>query len=1060
MRSRCIIACLWMGLWAATAGGAGAGTVNASPPYRGDGKPTVVFDIPKMTAKDALMRFAQQTSTPLLVSFELVASIEGNALIGEFTVADGLHRLLAGTGIVGTIERGVIGVRVDPVPDEQNVASRKGNKHMSETKTKKAPLLKRMGTAIAAAIFATSGGAAIAADETRAADQAADEEVMEEIVVTGIRGSMQQSLERKRNADHFVDAITAEDIGAFPDQNLAESLQRISGVAIDRKSGEGAFVSVRGLGPQFVQTTIHGRVAASNNAPGSYDGAGNNNTKSRAVTFSAFQSGLVQAVEVHKSPRADHVEGGLGGFIDVQPRRPLDIGKRQAAVSVDATRNELSDDTAPGVFAMYSDVLTDNLGFMVSAQWDNRFLRSDSMTQNGFLGDPRTTTVNGVDLTGYYPARVNANLHIIDRDRLNVSSSLQWQPSDRVEVVLDALFTDNETDEANYLLGYGASNGHGGITDATVIDDNGTGIFTMISTTNGLLQTEHGAEQVNAEATNLGLNLKFQATDNLVINVDVAVSDTEAPYTRTDARMRGRTQMTYHKFGSGRLPSVTSTTDVTDASVFEIVKQSYQNHVVDDRQSQSRVDATYEFDADWLDTVQVGVRTYRQDRRDRYRYLNSRAWFRRPITDFGGGVAWPEDDFLSELGLILTPSILPNYNALHQTFITHPEENLTGAGFRTSAMITNGVITFDQDRYTEDLNHDDDGNAIYAMVTFAGALGDTPYSGNIGVRYVDNSTGSIGQIQEPIDIDYTDPASPEIILSPPEFVNIPHEYTEMLPSLNLRFDPRDDIVVRVAAAKVLSRPRFLDLNPRQTVQPRPRTTRGGNGALDPTTAVQFDLAVEWYFADYSVASVGLFTKEIEAFVQSQPSPTPFPGVTDPETNLPLVLTDFRPLNTGGSDLVGLEFAFQRTFADLLPAPFDGLGVIANYTYIDSGSDFKNEKTNASYSVPGLSENTINFTLFYEKGPWTGRVSYNFRDDFLDDINGGFSGHPFFVDAYEQWDASFGYKLNDNLSFMLEAINLIDEKVYYYNLLGTGTQKHYSSAIHTGRRFQAGVRWRL
>ena len=319
---------------------------------------------------------------------------------------------------------------------------------MSETKTKKAPLLKRMGTAIAAAIFATSGGAAIAADETRAADQAADEEVMEEIVVTGIRGSMQQSLERKRNADHFVDAITAEDIGAFPDQNLAESLQRISGVAIDRKSGEGAFVSVRGLGPQFVQTTIHGRVAASNNAPGSYDGAGNNNTKSRAVTFSAFQSGLVQAVEVHKSPRADHVEGGLGGFIDVQPRRPLDIGKRQAAVSVDATRNELSDDTAPGVFAMYSDVLTDNLGFMVSAQWDNRFLRSDSMTQNGFLGDPRTTTVNGVDLTGYYPARVNANLHIIDRDRLNVSSSLQWQPSDRVEVVLDALFTDNETDEA------------------------------------------------------------------------------------------------------------------------------------------------------------------------------------------------------------------------------------------------------------------------------------------------------------------------------------------------------------------------------------------------------------------------------------------------------------------------------------------------------------------------------------------------------------------------------------------------------------------------------------
>ena len=149
----------------------------------------------------------------------------------------------------------------------------------------------------------------------------------------------------------------------------------------------------------------------------------------------------------------------------------------------------------------------------------------------------------------------------------------------------------------------------------------------------------------------------------------------------------------------------------------------------------------------------------------------------------------------------------------------------------------------------------------------------------------------------------------------------------------------------------------------------------------------------------------------------------------------------------------MELVLQRTFAELLPAPFDGLGVIANYTYINSGSDFRNEKTNAAYSIPGLSENTINFTLFYEKGPWSGRISYNFRDDFLDDINGGFSGHPYFVDAYDQLDASFGFALNEKLSFALEAINLNDEGVYYYNRLGTGVQEHISSAIHAGRRFQ-------
>ena len=204
----------------------------------------------------------------------------------------------------------------------------------------------------------------------------------------------------------------------------------------------------------------------------------------------------------------------------------------------------------------------------------------------------------------------------------------------------------------------------------------------------------------------------------------------------------------------------------------------------------------------------------------------------------------------------------------------------------------------------------------------------------------------------------------------------------------------------------------------------------------------------------------MFTKEIEAFVQPDIVPTPFPTVIDPETNRPLVLTAFRPLNSGASSLTGVELVLQRTFADLLPAPFDGLGLIANYTYIDSGSDFENSKTGASYSIPGLSENTVNFTVFYEKGPLTARLSYNFRDDFLDDIQGGFSGHPYFVESYEQFDASLGYSPTEKLSFSLEAINLADENVYYYNLLGTGTQKHYSSAIAAGRRFQLGLRFKM
>ncbi len=913
-----------------------------------------------------------------------------------------------------------------------------------------------LATGFAAVLLGStvSIGAAIAESEE-------ESEVMEEIVVTGIRGSMQQSLERKRNADHFVDAITAEDIGAFPDQNLAEALQRISGVAIDRKSGEGAFVSVRGLGPQFVATTIGGRVSASNVAPGSHDGTGNSNPKSRAVGFHGFQSGLVHAVEIHKSPRADHVEGGLGGFVDIQPRKPFDLGKRHIALSLDTTINELSDDTAPGVFALFSDVLTDTMGLMVSAQWDNRVFRSDQLHLTYFR-DPRTAVINGVEIgPGYTPNNYLARMHTTDRDRLNISSSLQFRPSDRVDVTFDMLYASNVADETEYLRSFRIAQGHSRLTDATVVDDNGTGIYTMYSSSGAGAFIQHATETVDNVAVNYGANLKIQATDNLALNFDVAVSDTEVPIQNRDALMRNtRTQMTYRQNGPGGVPSMSSSSPLTDVNHWSVVKHSVQEHLVDDSNVQFRVDATYQFDADWLDTAQVGVRTYRQERRDRARYLNSRAFINRPITEFGGGLAFPvESNFLDALGAEFpSPILSPNFDALQETFITRADEIRAGGGFSTGT--GKSLDEYTSGRFNEDINHEDDGNAIYAMVTFSGDLGDTPYSGNVGVRYVDNSTGSEGQIVQPLTIDYSDPSAPELVLSSPEFLNIGHDYTELLPSLNLRFDPRDDVVVRVALAKVFSRPAYRELNPRNSVQANNRTMNAGNGRLEPTVGVQFDLALEWYFADYSIVSFGLFTKEIEGFVQNDVELVPFGNVIDPDTNQPLVLEAFRPLNTGESDLVGMELAFQRTFADLLPAPFDGFGVIANYTYINSGTDFESAKTMASYSIPGLSENTINFTVFYEKGPWGGRISYNFRDDFLDNIGVAWQPHPYFVESYKQFDASFSYAPNDRLSFALEGINLTDESVYYYNRVGSGQEDHFSSAINAGRRFMLGARWKM
>ena len=1009
----------------------------------------VQFNIDAKDLGSALNDFALQSGKEIFFVEEEVAGRSTAGISGNYLPMVALEHLLIDSGLNYRIND------LDTILVGNQIRVATGNESTGEPKPRNA--LQRFVAGLFGTSASSGGTSALTGQESATRDSSA----MAEIVVFGIRGSMQQSLERKRNADHFVDAITAEDIGAFPNQNLAEALQRVSGVAIDRKSGEGAFVSIRGLGPQFVQTTVHGRASASNVAPGSHDGLGNDNTKSRAVGFNNFQSGLVQAVEVHKSPRADHVEGGLGGFIDIQPRRPLDLGKRYVAVTLDATVNKLADDTSPGVFALFSDLLADNLGFMASVQWDNRVFRSDFMS-GIFLGSPRTVTLPGGEtLTGYYPSEINAELHTTDRDRLNVSSSLQWNPSDRVDVTLDVLYTDNSSDEARYLQSYRISHGPQNITDATLIDDNGTGIFTSFSTSGTGLFVEHATEETKNESVNLGINIKFRATDQLAFNIDAAISDTEAPLTNRDVLMKNQnTQFTYTKDGPGGLPSLTTSSPISDAAWWINQKHSIQSHLVDDRQVQFRVDATYDFNGDWIKTIKAGVRTYRQDRGDRSRYLNSGAFRNQSHADLGGVLSWPESGFMGGLGVGLPTNIpLPNFAWLQDTFITQPDVILNGAGFNTGT--EKSLVGYTQQGlFNEDLNHEDDGNAVYAMVDFGGELGDTPYTGNFGVRYVDNSNSSIGEISEPVDIDYSDPDTPLVVVGPSEFVSVGHDYTEVLPSMNLRFDPTDDIVVRFSAAKVMSRPRYLDLNPQFTIQARNFTSRGGNGTLDPTTAVQVDVAVEWYFADYSIASIGLFTKNIGALVQPDLELVPFAGVFDPATGVPVVITASRPLNTGKSDLTGIELSFQSTLAGLFPAPFDGLGIIANYTYIDSGSDFMNEITGASYSIAGLSENTLDFTVFYEKGPLRARISYNYRDDFLDDIQGSFSGHPRFVEAYEQWDASIGYRLTDNVSLAFEAINLADENVYYYNRLATGRQEYRSQAINTGRRYLLGVRWKM
>ena len=1056
-----------IGLWAATAGG--AGTVNASLPYDGDRKPTVVFDIPKMTAKDALMRFAQKTSIPLLVSFELVTSIEANALIGEFTVADGLHRLFSGTGLVGTIERGVIGVRIDPVPDQRNVASRQGNNHMSETKRKKAPLLKRMGTAIAAAIFATSGGAAIAAE----AAEAADDEVIEEIVVTGIRGSLRRAIDRKRNADSIIDALVAEDIGKFPDQNLAESLQRISGVAIDRMRGEGASVSIRGLGSQFTRVLVNGRTALTG---GSQSFAGNigDSTQNRSFRFESMQAELVQAVEVHKSAKANLLEAGMGGTINIRTRRPFDNGgQRILAANAFVTDDELADDNGYRFAAIYSDSWNDELGFLVSVAGDDRTLREDWFN----IPDYRLVVFNNaVDLNGvplptctlrpvsnpnsgcaYAPGALRQGVLVEDNKRLNLSAALQWRPNEQWDVTVDVLHSDLDRDHEDYQSPWsyqsGLSNG------ASIVQMDENNIATYIRTESSRPRPFQRPRHDMVENQTFAVNATFTPSEKWTMSFDVAHSIGDRKQARQDTYYQIFGVPLVYDARDSYLPKITVEADLLDPTLYNFIIYAEGENNSGDEETQYRYDATYHFDDGFAFHAGISyrdrVRTWQRralsfgPRRGHFtdgEVLMDVEYERVPVDGLFSGISgsqWPD------------AYLLASVDSVRQTYFIDRRDE-----------IPDSVFTRAETAHAEDFDFWEETLSVYFMADFGGSIGDVPWSGNMGLRWTSIDRASNGNVQ-PVDaVVYSDLAGLwSFDLGPAEFQEHSNRLAELLPSLNLKFDITDDLVGRFFWGKTMTQPSFTQLNPGGTKHASTRRVQEGDPELNPYIAEQLDIGLEWYPTDDAIFAVHAFGKEVDEFIiqvseqRDWIDPATGGPLFDPESGENVQILYQGPANTDGAFIGGVEVAAQYLFTNL-PAPFDGLGFQFNHTWVTTDAAFSNTLRTATFPVPGLSENTTNMVLFYEKDRISTRVAWNKREGFLTQVQ-SFRGSPQYTSDYSQLDAGFSYNITDNISVLVEGINLTDESVDQYNIVGPVSRKEQLFIItNSGRRLQAGIRARF
>ena len=394
------------------------------------------------------------------------------------------------------------------------------------------PRLKPSAVALAVALAGLAPAGVVSAQQT----EQAQETVLDEIVVKGIRRSLRQSMDIKRGEDGVVDAITAEDIGKFPDANLAESLQRITGVSIDRQNNEGNQISVRGLGPSFNLVTLNGRQMPVASSPEQENIA--SATQSRAFNFSEIAAESVSGVNVYKTVRANHATGGIGATVDIRTAKPFDFDGTKTLLSVAGIHDssvEEGSSLTPEVGALFATQLSDSFAILLNGSYSEREFTDKEERTNGWqritpTGDANEFAILGqvADLSGVSQLyRPNTNISEVaenERKRLNGQLVLQFRPSDNLEATIDYTLSRYEVSEKRFQTGmFGDPVNHG--VQSLTFDQNGTFTSYAFSGAADFLSYEN---ELNIENDSIGLNLEWQVNDKLSLFFDAHTSESES----------------------------------------------------------------------------------------------------------------------------------------------------------------------------------------------------------------------------------------------------------------------------------------------------------------------------------------------------------------------------------------------------------------------------------------------------------------------------------------------------------------------------------------------------
>jgi TonB-dependent receptor len=915
--------------------------------------------------------------------------------------------------------------------------------------------------------------------------QSDDTQMIEEVVVTGIRSSLKRAMDTKRDSAGVVDAITAEDIGDFPDTNLAEALQRITGVSIDRQRGEGATVTVRGFGADFNLVTLNGRQMPTHSGLG------------RSFDFGDIASESVSGVEVYKTSQAQVATGGIGATINILTAKPLDNPGTRASVSAKAVMDSSTytgEDYTPEVSAFFSQTFFDDtVGIAISASVQDRHSGQASASNSAWLERPgsqipsngQQTNQPAADAIVALPQQMIYTLDEWERSRTNGQITLQWAPAEAFTATLDYTMAELELDHRynNMSVWFSPTGQSGTYTDGSIVSP------LVYTETNNQPDRPMGAG-VDASLNtrdSYGLNLAWDVSDRLRLALDhhssVAERQPNSPYgssANISMAAFGRTSASVNY--ANEIPITTITmADPLSPDDMQITGSVFANSwaEMDIRQTQ------FSGEFDLTDTLQIqfGAAKTEIDNFESGSIVQRNSWSQNQASAFGSvtdlvvpaslegiydelsaGDQVTNNFFLFDMQAIAERAeflqSLPESNPLHlPTWLAGGD---CGTGFCADSDPGFG------NRFEED------SDSAYLQVTYSGELMNRPFNLRAGYRWEETNVTSSAEslayskIEWASTNEFTAVQAAEAVPSA-----LTGKYDVGLPNIDFDIEIAPDLIFRASYSETIARPSYADLRGNLSIGQVLRVVQGehiasgvvGNPGLLPHESENFDLSLEWYYDDASYVSVGYFDKAVVNFVTSAEleDVVLFEGLAHPALG-PLYEAAIDALGITASnadirDYIFTNFANEagvnvaaQTITGVpgrdAPAYFDvdtrinssneanidgweiawqhnfwdtGFGFIANATFADGSAVFDNYSNEPQFALPGLSD-TRNLILYYEGYDVQIRAAYNWRDKYF---TGGVT-QPGYAEEYEQWDAQVSYELVDGLTLFAEGINLTRE----------------------------------